>query len=273
MREFFHDWRRKAGLVTLVMALVFMGLWLRSFAFWDKVRIPSNGFESNNGGVAWSRMYDISGFSLWSWTTSPVAPKHWNDVGNSWKFTEGTWSVPYWVIAIPFTLLSAYLIFSKPRRVPELDRRTWTLQEFLKGWRRKTGCVILMIACTVVGMWLRSHIVRDGISDLGDKGAHSLYSVNGTIRWTQWLGPERNPYHEPVWYSLRSDTFQEPQSIIWSRQWCFIHRRESDDRPWFVPGRTRELILPYWFVVIPLTLLSAYLLLWKPRKRTGADHA
>lgn len=31
--------------------------------------------------------------------------------------------------------------------------------------------------------------------------------------------------------------------------------------------------IPYWSIVLLLTLLSAYLLLWQPRKRTGPDHA
>ena len=44
----------------------------------------------------------------------------------------------------------------------------------------------------------------------------------------------------------------------------------------FMPGplfRIAESTVPYWSLACPLTLLSAYLILWKPRKRTGAEHA
>jgi NADH:ubiquinone oxidoreductase subunit H len=35
MRAFFAGWRRKVGLVTLVIAMVFMGGWLRCFVVDD----------------------------------------------------------------------------------------------------------------------------------------------------------------------------------------------------------------------------------------------
>ena len=31
--------------------------------------------------------------------------------------------------------------------------------------------------------------------------------------------------------------------------------------------RYRRLVAPLWHLILPLTLLSAYLILWKPRKR------
>jgi hypothetical protein len=35
MHTFFHGWRRKAGLVSLVMALAMFGLWMRSMVHYD----------------------------------------------------------------------------------------------------------------------------------------------------------------------------------------------------------------------------------------------
>lgn len=55
MREFFKGWRRKVGLVTLVMALVFTGGWLRSRFFEDSVIIPRSSSSwrvaSNQYGI------------------------------------------------------------------------------------------------------------------------------------------------------------------------------------------------------------------------------
>ena len=43
MREFFMGWRRKAGVVTLMMACAACGLWLRSKTFSDPpLRLPDS---------------------------------------------------------------------------------------------------------------------------------------------------------------------------------------------------------------------------------------
>jgi hypothetical protein len=39
MSDFFHGWRRKAGFVTLLMAIVFMAGWVRSMSGIDVVMI------------------------------------------------------------------------------------------------------------------------------------------------------------------------------------------------------------------------------------------
>jgi len=33
--------------------------------------------------------------------------------------------------------------------------------DFFKGWRRKAGCVTLVMACTFAAAWVRSFIVED----------------------------------------------------------------------------------------------------------------
>jgi hypothetical protein len=43
MREFFRGWRRKAGLVTLVMACAVMAMWARSRFIND---VPPSRFQS-----------------------------------------------------------------------------------------------------------------------------------------------------------------------------------------------------------------------------------
>jgi hypothetical protein len=41
MHTFFHGWRRKAGVVTLVIALVFIGGWIRSMSLLDVLQLRS----------------------------------------------------------------------------------------------------------------------------------------------------------------------------------------------------------------------------------------
>ncbi|HEY4258608.1 MAG TPA: hypothetical protein VGM98_00550 [Schlesneria sp.] len=58
MREFFRGWRRKIGLVTLVMAVALLGLWSISIDRFCYLQFPMLGYEfafaSLNGQVAWA---------------------------------------------------------------------------------------------------------------------------------------------------------------------------------------------------------------------------
>ena len=59
MREFFRGWRRKAGCVTLVMALVFMAGWIRRLLISDilliGVAVDSDTLlTSTEGGLCWA---------------------------------------------------------------------------------------------------------------------------------------------------------------------------------------------------------------------------
>ena len=127
MGEFFRGWRRKVGCVTLLMACVFMSAWVRSMMIGDFLHRTGtgNGFieaESSNGFLIW-----------WSSSkplfTKQPPPLCWvtGNLSNSLKIQE-QWplirqfgnrsfvAVPYWSVVIPLTLLSAYLLFSKPRK-------------------------------------------------------------------------------------------------------------------------------------------------------------
>ena len=55
--------------------------------------------------------------------------------------------------------------------------------------------------------------------------------------------------------------------------WCFwgFSYHGGSDPPFQEPFQVWRI--PYWSLVFPLTLLSAFLILWKPRKQTGPDHA
>ncbi len=40
MGDFFHSWRRKMGCVTLMLALMWMALWMRSRDRFDQIIVP-----------------------------------------------------------------------------------------------------------------------------------------------------------------------------------------------------------------------------------------
>ena len=62
MNEVFRGWKRKVGVVTLVLACVFMGLWLRSFTTTnDQITLWVNhSLYSHNGSVSWENKGDRS---------------------------------------------------------------------------------------------------------------------------------------------------------------------------------------------------------------------
>jgi len=137
MGEFFKPWRRKIGVVTLVLACVFMGGWVRSYSFTDQLIPPGQTstfhvWVSLRGRFAWMKVQGQAA------RVAPSLPMFSSAPGNSpcpidreyskwyWQFMgfgSGTgnahiylfWTIPYWSIVVPLTLLSAWLLLSKPR--------------------------------------------------------------------------------------------------------------------------------------------------------------
>ena len=111
MGDFFKPWRRKIGIVTLMLACVFAAGWVRSQYKADVFIMPLN--ESSNGVIS-SRNGEIQ------WATAefnhigkPYEPDGLTELKNLPTVLR---SVPYWPIVIPLTLLSAWLLLSKPRQ-------------------------------------------------------------------------------------------------------------------------------------------------------------
>lgn len=129
------------------------------------------------------------------------------------------------------------------------------MPEFFKGWRREAGCVTLVTACVFVGMWVRSVYVGDLLSFPAFGTDFEVISSNGHVDWQGML-----QFTTPIQTSWKSDS---PQNVLESHRFeVLIHRL----------GRSTGTLLeheegsiPYWSVTLPLTFLSAWLLLRKPR--------
>lgn len=125
MREFLHSWNRRAGCVTLVMALVVTGTWVRSLCCYDHVDFAIGDRQhiiySLNGTISW-----------WSWDlTGNRATRRTNGWGSMFipegggfsgttltppQYRPASTSFHYWTIAIPLTIVSAGLLRIQPRR-------------------------------------------------------------------------------------------------------------------------------------------------------------
>ena len=128
MGDYFKPLRRKLGLVTLVMACVFMAAWVRSYSFTEQIIPPgqTSTFQvwiSLPDRLAWMRVQGqgpSATSSLPIFTSAPSsepypidseeAQWHWRFIGfgsGTDNITGGSahkyffWTIPYWSIVIP----------------------------------------------------------------------------------------------------------------------------------------------------------------------------
>ena len=111
MIEFFRGWRRKIGLLTLLMASLFMAGWNRSLHIADSVDIQppcfGNGLlHSHHGNLDFYWKSNSPFRREHRWRTFPLT--HFSEVQPNMQ------TISYLTIAIPLTVLSAILILTPP---------------------------------------------------------------------------------------------------------------------------------------------------------------
>lgn len=143
MGEFFKPWRRRCGVVTLVMAYVFATGWVRSLSFFEGITCPTGtrmafGLISNNqhvlfiAGLFGGRdSYIVAGFPELDWDSRQVEElsEIYAESDMSWRFGWRYFGVhysqrqgatfcifPYWSVTIPLTLISLWLLITKSRK-------------------------------------------------------------------------------------------------------------------------------------------------------------
>lgn len=123
------------------------------------------------------------------------------------------------------------------------------VSEVFKGWRRKAGLIVLLLAVILIGGWFRSKVAEDSVR-LSMPGGVDLYVTSFADKFHMTINRRQHVWNEQFhWYS-------EP---IGERPAYFAQKGQD----WIRPP------IPYWQIVIPLTILSAYMILW-PGKRKSA---
>ena len=117
--------------------------------------------------------------------------------------------------------------------------------EFFKGWRRKAGLVMLVLAMFVTFGWMRSYIIGDAIFLRQHRTERVLSSLFGHVYWY------KRELSEPIGLS-----------IFWHTAETAYLRELNLNKDQVLPSNA----VPYWSLILPLTLLSAWLILAKPRK-------
>lgn len=133
------------------------------------------------------------------------------------------------------------------------------MREFFHGWRRKAGVVTLVIACAVTGMWVRSNSMDDEIFFSIGNRRHRFRSADSQFSWAAW--PEQGWTH----FHRASGRIEDRELELETPPWALYATREMP------PNSIIQWAIPYWYATTPPTLLSAILILWKPRKRKTSD--
>lgn len=120
------------------------------------------------------------------------------------------------------------------------------MRDFFKGWRRKTGVMTLAMTCLFAAGWVRSlDGGTDGMKLLLLNRMHFLASLNSYILWCgcDVYGDKTESFW--IRFEVEGVDFQ-------------LARKTTGFRLWEIP---------YWSIVLPLILTSAFLLLVKPRPK------
>ena len=101
MRDFFRGWRRKVGVVTLVLACVFTGFWVLSLISSNKLVIESS---RTNDFAKSIELRSEGGMMQYVESTELYFGDHDNEI---------LFEYAYWSIVIPLALLAAFLLLTK----------------------------------------------------------------------------------------------------------------------------------------------------------------
>jgi hypothetical protein len=137
------------------------------------------------------------------------------------------------------------------------------MQAFLHGWRRKGGVVLLVMACLATGLWVRTLFFADQFCFVIGDRKHYFNSGQSGL---SWLSVDRSLVVE--WHMvIPAEDFETrhlDRPLTESLNEVLTILTDRGINP-----ACRYLL--YWWLVLPLTLLSAYLILWKPQGVVRTD--
>lgn len=140
--------------------------------------------------------------------------------------------------------------------------------DYFKGWRRKMGVATLALACIFMGLWMRSFSRGDFLSSSNCQ----VVSFRGRVflhRKAEFINLDFMYVSEDDRHT--SDAYNDPHfAHLWQWRWFGFAFGESVVDVVATDGtqskeRQLQYFVPYWSIVIPLTLVSGWLLLSKSK--------
>lgn len=142
------------------------------------------------------------------------------------------------------------------------------MREFFKPWRRKIGVATLLVALMAMGGWVRSLYLQDSFSYHTTRhSVEQLHSGKHHVRWISffWDDPQFIRTY-PLWQThpvsdhVFLSSFHEQPEFKWKLRWNGFGYGYATDGYYELKYR----MIPYWFIVIPPTIVSAVCFLKKP---------
>ena len=153
------------------------------------------------------------------------------------------------------------------------------MSDYFRGWRRKVGVMTLVMACLFMVGWFRSQTRFEYIDFSFGNVTYGVTSMHSGLAFSRTM--ELDPTSVLDFIDFKSvELFIKPQDPFngtpwspgfqfdWRWDWAGFHIGEGQ----YATRRDQDIMVPYWSIVLPLTALSAFLLLSKPlgstQKRT-----
>jgi hypothetical protein len=157
--------------------------------------------------------------------------------------------------------------------------------EIFKGWRRTTGVLTLLAACVFMGGWVRSGWIADGIWYPTDTSSYFVDSLHGVIRLYIATPDKSTPVFRGRRFTFSSENARsapfakfndkgepmpfdpwEKLDVIRRLDWLGINIGTANFKE--SNSKVEMCVIHYWSIVIPMTLMSLWFLLSRPRKST-----
>jgi hypothetical protein len=137
--------------------------------------------------------------------------------------------------------------------------------DYFKPWRRKIGVMTLVMACVSTGGLIRSRSVRDTLNFWA--GTRTPVLLISTSRFILWGKVYLDPGTGATFAYWNTDVIADPNVV------SEISDEDASQLRWFEIVTFKSAthshpfwVISYWLVIIPLTLLSAFLLVVRTRK-------
>lgn len=154
------------------------------------------------------------------------------------------------------------------------------MRDFFRSGKRKVGIVTLVLVCVLAAGWVRSLTILDRIELPADDQHFNLlllydgkveiesYAFKNTTEWTAAQMKQLKEAYRMItrytWTPLRSQSVQSSSRTPFLSGWDSNIAKRSKLFTNTACERTIRSA-PYWWFVSPLTLISTWLLLSKPR--------
>ena len=147
------------------------------------------------------------------------------------------------------------------------------MRDFFRSWRRKVGVVTLVMACVLMAGWVRSFTFVEGVAiPIGIKMSASLVSNDSSLVWLTQDGGDflMFPHFTSRRFSEIDDRIFENPFFQWRWKWggfgfgASVEGSKQIGNQMIVMAPGSLVVIPFWSIVISLTILAAFLLLSKP---------